>query len=1427
MTRTLCGLLFALAACCEGGVSPNLLRNPSFEEGLSAKGVPVGWEVYGALDKDRRIELTMTAHDGRHAVLIRDGDATREIGLEQTVPAEAGLTYEASVMRRAVKGASSLGAYLQLRFFPGDRYVQTDLATSSSDKFVPASVKATAPPGTQSARVYLYTHGEPTPTLIVDSARLVSGVEPPPPPPPPPVPPVYTKLKDLYLTTRLVVDGKPNATIVVPRSGGYTDLAARIARAVAELSGVPLPVAHDEAPEAAVPIRGHLIVLGNRSTNQALRKLYDLYYTLLDLKYPGPGGYVVRTLHNPFGDGRNVILVGGSDLEGVAAGTSVLVQRLNAARGPRGQLAVGRLADIRLGEGLEAPKDIREARIWEASAGYRDIGYFGWNSLSKRMALYYMTGDPFHARKFIRLAFPDEKAMQEIAEIDGERIEIKGTPLSGPYHYNAHMMILFWDLIEESPVFTDEERLRVTNAFSRQLDHRKGEGIYRLRGPSRAVGSRHGQWSAISLYCLGRYFQKDYPSPLWQQCMDGATHHFGSLHRYAWVGGESDNLFWYNTGTAPILTWLVLTGDRKPIENGVLATLLRGQEILASGVEHDWALRSASVGFLHKAAYLTQDGRWLEYRRRTGVDADAFRLGQSFWPEERLKPKPPSDLVGKWSIHELSEPMWQARHNGFPLEHSFQFASTRSAPDASGDFVLIDGFNGASRNPYHTFAILELRLGGQTILKGYRNQLLTRADGLVEPKVAMNAALRYRDVIGPTAICVAEVPDAAYCNWRRTLIHRTGRYALVIDDLAFRTDSENIEAQFLWETATRPRPLSSAPGAVELDGQKRRFSISLCDPARTTVRGRVATMEWRGSVRKGQHRVFFSTLALASADPKVPSCARLAGNAALLGLPTPALAVVGRYGRAAGDMMVIAEDHLFARGLRNATLATLLVAARTPVDLDWDFAAGRMHIHAGLPSQVSVPLEWWKGARLDGGAVGEIRISEGSVGSVAVGAGRHVIEGLRPSQGALGKVREQLAELEGAAAERRSRAPRDTSQAKLPELAAVVNGKVDGSVVDLITIADGQTPRIAAAAGKQVHLLGPKGTSVKTLQADGPIRVIRWWPEHSLLLAGCADEKVIAFDRAGERKWVFTSKMDPAVFRAAKTYWFKSARGHAGIHGLTTGAFLEGKSQCFVGSACTLEILDEHGKLIRRMPQFWGKVSCFAFLDGPDGSIHLLAARKYNGTNRVAIINNRTLDPRPRGFHTVPPGHTYVGGWSSMNRHHLFVEDLDGDGTKEVCSEINGTWNRVTVWTAAGKPLYDASFGPGDRIPARNLRDMDVADLDGDGKKEIVVATRSGLVVALDCRCRKLWARRLASPPTVLKCFPPAAGVPARIVAGCEDGRVVMLDGQGKPSGQGSVQGRPTCIGALRQGAAPQIVLLATAKGEIAGLRLATDREPR
>ncbi len=1437
-----------------GEVSEDLLVNGSFSQGSGKRGLPAGWSLYGGWGKGQEIKLLEPDRDGQHAVLLADGDAGAEIGLVQKVPAKGGLTYEASVEVQAVKEARSYGSHLQLRFLPSNRFFQVPLAARTTERFLRVSVKGTAPAGTKQAMMYLYTHKAPTPKVLLRNARLVSGVPPPPPPPPELVPPVYAKLKDLHLTTPLVWGGKPAVTIIAPASGVYRQQALRIQQAIERLTGVEVPLAGDDSPAAAVPIQGHLIVLGNRSTHKTIRQLYDRYYTLLDLRYPGPEGHVVRTLHNPFGDGRNVVFAGGSDSAGVSAATDALVQILGKAGAKPGELSIGRLAEIRLGKGVQVPTDLREFKIWEASKGYRSTGYFGWNSISKRMAMYYMTGDPFHAREAIRLAFPDAKAKQEICDVDGERIENKDAPLSGPYHYNAHMMILFWDLIEESPVFTDAERLRVTNAFAKQLDHRKNEGIYGLTGPPAHVGTRHGQWSAISLYCLGRYFQKDYPNPIWKQCMTGARWHFAPLHEHAWVSGENDNLFWYNTAIAPIFTYLTLTGDRTPIDNGVVGTLLRGQEMLISGHQPDWALNSASIGFLHKAAYLTQDGRWLHYRDRTGVDLKVFRLGQSYWPEPSLTPKPPTDLVGKWSVNLLPEPMWWWRQNGFKRDESFLHGSFRSTTDASGDFILIDGFNGASRNPYHTFAILELRLGGHTLLKGYRNQVITRADGLVEPKIAMNAALRDYGVIGQTTYAVAEVPDAAYCNWRRTLIQRVGRYALIIDDLTFRTDAENMQVELLWETENTPKVFPD--GHVEFKAwtetpERRSDSggqIHCSVPVRTIRRGKVVTMEWVGPVRKGQHKYFFTLVGIEPGAKKVSmGCRRHSDLGALLALPTTALAGIKASDTGSDQIMLMAEDHYFARQVNSvvlpfprSTMARRLesIAARHPIDVDWDLTSGELHVVVPNETRMVFALADHDKVRLDGKPVPSKLLRDHMI----LPAGRHVFTHARPDlPGPAEKRGGFLRSLYASAHRDHPRERADRAELTRNRLQTNLQADVGGRVIDMtgahrIGPDDKPTPVIYAAEGKTVHVLTPDGKEVQRLETDGPIRMLHWWKAHQLLLVGCADEKVIAFDAAGKRKWEFVSVMHPDVFRAAKTYWFKSYPGLEGIHGLYTGVFLEGKSQAFVGSACTLEILDADGKLVKRLPQFWGTPSHFAIVDGPNGSLNLLASRRWNGTNTVAIINNKTLDPRPRGFFSVPSGSTYVGGWSSMNRYHLFYEDLDGNGTKEVVSEINGTWNRVTVWTKEGKALHDASFGPGERIRLKscpkNMRDLDVADLNGSGKKKILAATSSGLIVCLDHQCEKRWATRLDSPPTVMKCVTiqvnvsrwdsvvspgatsRALGKRVLVVVGCEDGTVLVVDSRGRPVRSGAVDGRPTCIDALDVDGEP-VVVLATDKGQV------------
>jgi len=520
------GLILVLLAGATSAAGPtaNLLRNPAFELGLDPDGLPLHWAKYGGLGKDQRLSLAQNREDGQHVVLIEDEDAQRPYGISQVVEIDPGKTYTAVARIRAVDGGWPDAGTLLLHFGPGRAQTMCQFGAASIARFTDFSVTGTAPADATHATVYVYSRKRPNCRFLVarvnltegeaaagaqlgaagapalgSGGRRAPGLEAQPPP-------VYTELKPLCLTTWLVHGGTARTAIVVPSSGRYDDLGRRIADVVHKATGVRLPVVADNSEDARIPPQTHVVLLGNRSTNRAVRELYNRHFCLLDLRYPGRGGTVLRTLHNPFGNGCNAILVGGSDLVGVQEAVAQFIRRLEEAAGDAAgdgqgpmQLGIGRLADIRLPEGMDIPDDMAQFPLWSASDGYGDGGFFGWNILSKRAALYYMTGDPFHAREFVRLAFPDAQAKREIRAVDQGKVDITD-PLTGLDHYRTHRMILYWDLIEESPVFSAEERLRITNAFARQLKHRRAESVYRYGGPAVKVSSRHGQWGAVCVF---------------------------------------------------------------------------------------------------------------------------------------------------------------------------------------------------------------------------------------------------------------------------------------------------------------------------------------------------------------------------------------------------------------------------------------------------------------------------------------------------------------------------------------------------------------------------------------------------------------------------------------------------------------------------------------------------------------------------------------------------------------------------------------------------------------------------------------------------------------------------------------------------------------------------------------------------------------
>ena len=285
-------------------------------------------------------------------------------------------------------------------------------------------------------------------------------------------------------------------------------------------------------------------------------------------------------------------------------------------------------------------------------------------------------------------------------------------------------------------------------------------------------------------------------------------------------------------------------------------------------------------------------------------------------------------------------------------------------------------------------------------------------------------------------------------------------------------------------------------------------------------------MDWTGAVRVGDRRhAFYLIGRVASNSAGQLECLRIAPNAAALSLPAPAVAVAGEYDRIAGDLVVLASDHLLGHALTRAGLEGVLLESDAPVDVEWDFAAGSVQVVAAAPSRLAFAADGTR-ALVDGQAG---RLSQsGDTCRVTLSEGRHEVTGLRPADGGLDAALAALL-IDGRAARQAELSVTPAPTPAVPDLVPVARADVGAAVtrVEVLTGTDG--PQRAVAAGTAIHVVTPSGTTLRRLEADAEILSLRWWAAHRLLLAGCKDGAVIAFDKLTGDLWIGSCAAEKAL----------------------------------------------------------------------------------------------------------------------------------------------------------------------------------------------------------------------------------------------------------------------------------------------------------
>ncbi len=1515
MMRRIAALLLLLAASFTLKAAPAAVFDEQFANAtVGDNQVPPGWAAYRGGPAPTPLKV-LRAGD-RKVVLVSDDCDKSETGLTRRLDVAGGKFYQATVFAKEVVNRSTAGAYVQMRFFPSNEFRQVPVNGGNR----PTIIAMEAPQGTTSMMVYIYTHFGPKPAFTVERVLLQSDDQAFAPPPPPAKAGNIIALGDLgkqkiesrnlCIDTDLVKGGKPQAKIAI--DARHKVLAEKINDAIFAKTGTRLPIVSDEPYRDLKTLEDNLILIGNRDTNQAINKLYMLHYTLLDAVNPGKNGLEVRSLHTPFNTGKNVIFAGASDSAGEIAAVDKLIEKINAL--PKGKdLKLGYLIDIKLGDGKVVPDTADKTRIWEESKGYGFKGTFGWNLLAKNLALFYMTGDTKHAAEFLRLAFPTPAVVKELTTRDDEAYEKPEDPLVYPYHYRSLQMVLYWDLVEEHPFFTEEQRMAVTRKLYEQLNrYQTGSwGIFKsITGPRMQTGDRHAAWEIFSLYGIGRYIDTHYPCVDSREALRCAEWGFAALDKHMAMGAGS--FFWFNTFMDPAIGYMTLS-DCFRYKDGPVARAYGEALIGLSDGSADWSTGSTAIGMLTRLAYLNSDQAFIDQFRMLGFNENEFRLGQSWWPPKPYPHDIYRDQAGKWfkpafKAEEMS--CFKSKPASIPFDHLAQYLSYRQNSDTSGDFMLLDTKYESGRNPFHNYALINFRLNSESLLRGHHNQLALYCNGIASGRDSFFTDLTGFGRVGLTSFVDGTVPDFNDHDWRRVWILRENSYLLAVDEVVPRSDMSQsvIENQFEtvagssmkpnsfgeYEIAPREKVNTRSPDVYVFYNEQQLldaavakdkyysnflraagfpklqigdtieipFELKKAQKARTTLT-LVGHNSGRGNVEisldgkvivpklnhqtadyelqkidlgvlelaKGPHNVTVRALdrsgagdlivsmgGLMVAAPNykpqaaglVLSCSAPAtqeqsrvtassgssgmankfimirpvkagekirfvsalrpgaagesastareGNKVALRLPHPAILSY----EADGGLLLTESNHLWGRNIKS--VAGLFEAA-APVTFDYDAASGKLVIrHA------------------DG------KIEELDKKGFAL-----------PSEADLAK---EVARIIAA------RPAPPVTALDAPKLKEAWTDKAGGYVSELAAVTIGGKGYILYATGNSAVLLELNGKKVREFQAAAPVGAALYWPEANLIVLGCKDEKVIAYTPEGVKKWDFTSEMDKELVESGKFYWFKEPI--PGIHMLKTATLDPGKSRLFIGSAGTMEVLDENGKLLSRTWQTWGAVSNAELVPASGGRpTELLTYRFMGGDPTVyGMVGDGKGGVRQigRGMSVdIKGGSMGRFGFSMIGRFGMRAAELKkGDGVVLV-TDYNGAHNRLNIRSLDGKIIHEADLGPGfvaaglgagnygkGATISRNIRGLEVIDRSGNGDKEIVIAFNRKFVAGFDDKLNCKWMTTLPDNPSVLRTVPGTNG--DRLAVGLFDGQVLLLDGGGKIAGQGVVSGVPVAM---------------------------------
>ena len=1155
--------------------------------------------------------------------------------------------------------------------------------------------------------------------------------------------PVLPQLKEYHLTTALVAAGQPAAIIVSAQHDGYDALAQKLQEAIQQASGVELGIVRDTDVGEADYGRTHMILLGNLMTNRVAARLYCQEYLNTDAGWPGKPGDLLETVHNPLGLGHNFIACGGSDTAGVAAAVETLIAKIKPGR----DIVLGPLYELETVQKSPAPLSEQAAnKIVDGvkARGYRTIGS-QLTSIGSTMLKWRTPGYGFCFRMLIDAQWAE---MDKLKVCDDMR--------------TMKFLPSIWDMIEESPQFSDEDRRHISD-FMYQHAHKTTLAHTKVKPSAQPHGNN---WNATASFCAALYFHKYYPElEISRRLIERAD---------TWYRG--DIAFWkvaedcpgYGDITAranlhyalrrPDMSYFDSGNARRLADYDVVVTTNRGN--VAGFGDVSGLSRNYAVNALPIAAWCYRDGGYLWWYKKIGGGPERY------WVDD-LEEAPPTRFLG---VHVLPLDQWiyQRGERAMPIERCFDKISYRHSFEPDDQYLLLGGFSNGFHSHPDGNAIITFTDNNRTLLfdDGYmvpemseHNTVLVFKDGLSRPLpslIRLDAPADFPEL----AVTSSTAADYNGVDWTRHIVWAKQRYFLVLEELVAK-ESADFGFQCVWRTLgdvrlDGPRMIANQETTqmhlIEAQGvtqglkechPKHPFGTKLLQtaarPMQTGDRFILASLFYAKDAAEAHH-VEAERAADGVVSIRDDDAVSVAG---LVGLELPG------GGRVTADVFWVSADRARLIGGRELAWDGLLFASPAPLDIDLDLSGGQGIVQASATTEIQVQ------GREIVVAAGRQEISFSAVPDAQI-ASRRVA--LTTAHTRLVDARQATTRQAGADAWNMTRlwqyADFDAEESEDDFLLHSL------AVADLDN--DGHDEIIVGAADQYVYALDETGKRLWKSPVGGRIYELAAADINGdgkgEVAVGCNDKKLYLFDDAGNTVW----DLDPP----ARTYERPNYRGVAPFQGAIKKVHVsdldgDGKSEIAIGSAnWRCYVYSHDGQLLYDECNWAHQPTCLDTfdLDG-DGYREVLLGNDYSSFH---IYNARD----GRIVHSV--GTTGHAGPSSLD-----ADDLDGDGIGDIVVGDRGgkimlliPWNTKTPQTLqVGVPITKVL----------------IADLDGDGRKESLASAQNGYVYCFESTGQRRWLKNLGEIPHDLACGDLNGDGRAEIVIGGEDNLVHVWSGAGEP----------------------------------------------